>query len=439
MPPNWPPASFSGALEENAAGAPQQPPDDSGVNAHDPLVRLDAVTASPAWAAPSRESNSSRNSKPSSEAIPSRDVPLSRTAAEALVTIGTSSVALSPDAYRAELEQIGRESENLRLLVLQSERGIETQSQRQEIAQSEVAKVEQRLRQHSHEEIRAAYAHASETEMRAFMASEQRDQMLAKLQAFERYDRFLRGAVETLDSATTHAPSFPEVTRAPRIWSRAEPESTPGQYANAADEDDEYETLWMTPTTPIPTIHIASPLPDEVDDADDAATVSVDASTFRGEIGFGPPANDVGFDAVTSSLPEMMRSESSIPLPQPQLPGDQSPWVSRVDADDQTAGADPPASNPSQHVTVMGPRTASLDFRGENRGQWAGAHDVLNRVVQAQEEVAERVAQQIQEVSLQALSQLVLEADYFEHQAARDPQAALAGLQQVRAQLNAAL
>ena len=75
MPPNWPPASFSGALEENAAGAPQQPPDDSGVNAHDPLVRLDAVTASPAWAAPSRESNSSRNSKPSSEAIPSRDVP----------------------------------------------------------------------------------------------------------------------------------------------------------------------------------------------------------------------------------------------------------------------------------------------------------------------------------------------------------------------------
>ena len=149
---------------------------------------------------------------------------------------------LSPDAYRDELEQIGREIENLRLLVLQSEREIETQSQRQEIAQSEVAKVEQRLQQHSHEEIRAAYAHASETEMRAFMASEQRDQMLAKLQAFERYERFLRGAVEALDSATTHAPSFPEVTCAPRIWSRAEPESTPGQYANAADEDDEYET-----------------------------------------------------------------------------------------------------------------------------------------------------------------------------------------------------
>jgi signal transduction histidine kinase len=458
MPPNWPPASFSGAIEEQAAGTPQPPlPADSGVNAHDPLARLDAVTATPTRAAPNREANPGRDAAPNQAANPGRDFEPTHEAEpsrdliptheanpnpvgdKALVTVGSPTVALSPDAYREELEQIDREIENLRLLLLQTEREIATQSQRQELAKSEVAKIERRLQQHTHDEIRAAYAHASETEMRAFMASEQRDQMLAKLQAFERYERFLRGAITALESAPAQPLAFPGVARAPHEWGTGEPHRSSSRYASVAEDDDEYEARWMTPTSPTPAIHLDSLIADEVGDVDEGATVSVTFASLRSEVGVEPPTDDLEYEEYVDSPPDAMRSESSIPLPRPQLPDEQAPWASHAANNEPPEEASDPAPHPSQHVVVMGPQTASLDFRGEHRGQWEGAHAVLNRVVQAQEEVAERVAQQIQEVSLQALSQLALEADYFEHQAKLDPRAALTGLQQVRAQLNAAL
>ncbi len=414
MPPQWPPKSFSGALEDDTTTNPQPSQDDaaSDLETQDPLARLDAVTASPAWKVPPRGH------------------------AQALITTGPPSATLTPDAYRGELEQIGREIESLRLLLLQAEREIETQTQRQEFAQSEVAKVEHRLQQHSHEEIRAAYAHASETEMRAFMASEQRDQMIAKLQAFERYERFLRGAVEALESAASPDSALANDRHISREWRNLARDLTTTRYA---DDIDDYEALWMTPTAPIPVVKIT---PTHTFEPDDAAADENDqadsVAAFPDDRGMKHPSDDeIDIDSLAPT--EIESAQPSVPLPKPQLPDELTSWDTEDATGDDRASETQDAPGASQHVVVMGPRTASLAFRGEERGQWEGAHAVLNRVVQAQEEVAERVARQIQDVSLQALTQLALEAGYFEQQAAQNPRAALEGLQQVRAQLNAAL
>ena len=102
------------------------------------------------------------------------------------------------DACRAEYDRIAGELRELRLLVKQASKDLEQFNHRKVLAAAHVREIEEHLETHSRQEIRTAYLDASESEMRAFMMGEQRDQLRAKLRTYAQYARFLQRAVEML-------------------------------------------------------------------------------------------------------------------------------------------------------------------------------------------------------------------------------------------------
>jgi two-component system, NarL family, sensor histidine kinase DegS len=110
------------------------------------------------------------------------------------------------DLCRIEIEHVLRELDELRVLIKQSSKELEKLNQRKVLTASKVREMEEHLEHHARNEIRTTYLEANEAEMRAFMISEQRDQMEAKLRVFERYAQFLNRALDTLPAlAATQA------------------------------------------------------------------------------------------------------------------------------------------------------------------------------------------------------------------------------------------
>ncbi len=101
-------------------------------------------------------------------------------------------------ACRIEFDRVGHELDELRLLIKQSTREFEKLNQRKVLAASRVREMEQHLEHHSRADIRATYLAATESEMRAFMIGEQREQLQAKFKVFSRYARFLKRAIEAI-------------------------------------------------------------------------------------------------------------------------------------------------------------------------------------------------------------------------------------------------
>lgn len=102
------------------------------------------------------------------------------------------------DACRAEYDRIASEIRELRLLVKQASKDLEQFNHRKVLAAAHVREIEEHLETHARQEIRTAYLDAAESEMRAFMMGEQRDQLRAKLRTYGEYARFLQRAVEML-------------------------------------------------------------------------------------------------------------------------------------------------------------------------------------------------------------------------------------------------
>lgn len=123
------------------------------------------------------------------------------------------------DACKSEYDRVSRELDELRMLVKQSSKELEKLNQRKVLTAATVREIEERMEHHSRQDIRAAYLAASEAEMRAFMITEQREQMETKLRVFERYGAFLSRTIILLSElpapgATPFAP-FEEASRAP--------------------------------------------------------------------------------------------------------------------------------------------------------------------------------------------------------------------------------
>ncbi len=126
-----------------------------------------------------------------------------------------------------ELEQVEREIEELRMLLQQSTQEAEHLLQRKVITSASVREMEERLELFGRQEIRNRYLIAAEAEMRAFMMEEQREQLTAKLTAYERYYHFL---VRTIDLLThlsapqAQLPSGPTLMPTPVVpsgmWTR---------------------------------------------------------------------------------------------------------------------------------------------------------------------------------------------------------------------------
>lgn len=127
------------------------------------------------------------------------------------------------DRCKAEYDRIHGEQRELRLLVKQANKDLEQFNHRKVLAAAKVREIEERLETHSRQEIRTAYLEAAESEMRAFMMGEQRDQMRAKQYTYTQYARFLQRAIVLLEP-----PAFERSTLLPpgaAVWSV--PEAAP--------------------------------------------------------------------------------------------------------------------------------------------------------------------------------------------------------------------
>lgn len=119
-------------------------------------------------------------------------------------------------ACQAEYDRISTEIRELRLLVRQASKDLEQFKHRKVLAAAHVREIEERLETHPRQEIRSAYLEASESEMRAFMMGEQRDQLRSKLRTYGQYARFLQRAITMLQP-----PAFERSTLLPPgapIW-----------------------------------------------------------------------------------------------------------------------------------------------------------------------------------------------------------------------------
>ncbi len=102
------------------------------------------------------------------------------------------------EAARTELEQLGREIDEIKLLIRSANTEWDRAKQRQAQTAARVREMETRLETFARQEIRTTYLASSEADMRVFMMQEQRDRLQDKLKVFERYLRSLQQVLNTL-------------------------------------------------------------------------------------------------------------------------------------------------------------------------------------------------------------------------------------------------
>lgn len=256
----------------------------------------------------------------------------------------------------AESERLAREIAELRLLLAQTTHEAEQLHHRQVIAAASVREMEAHIEQFGRYELRARYLTSAEAEMRAFMMSEQRDQMRAKLATYERYAHFLRrlrDAAQTLHAQPTAAASMPAPSPFPR-----------NAYSDPASAFDEF------------------------------------AYTSPGRS--------------TSQVPERARTTAEM-VGLPTLSG---PF------------------GPEKDTAVLAPGEA--DISAKQRPTTAEIVQ-LYRLIQSQEDVRQRIAQQLHDGPAQMLSNVVLATEVSEKLFMSDPPRALLELHEVRRQVTATL
>lgn len=108
-------------------------------------------------------------------------------------------------ACKEEFDLIGRELDEIRMLIKQSNSELEKLNQRKVLAAAKTREMEEHIETFSRQEIRASYLASTEAEMRAFMMNEQREGFLAKEKLFERYQRYLKRTIDVLSAMPTEA------------------------------------------------------------------------------------------------------------------------------------------------------------------------------------------------------------------------------------------
>jgi two-component system sensor histidine kinase DegS len=111
---------------------------------------------------------------------------------------GLASLDELMEAVRQELEQISRETEEIRLLIRSTNTELDRAKARQTQTAARVREVEARLETFARQEIRTTYLASGEADMRVFMMQEQRDRVQDKLKAYDRYQRSLQLTLNTL-------------------------------------------------------------------------------------------------------------------------------------------------------------------------------------------------------------------------------------------------
>jgi two-component system sensor histidine kinase DegS len=102
------------------------------------------------------------------------------------------------EAARQELDQLGREMDEIKILIRSTSTELDRAKARQTQTAARVREMEARLETFARQEIRTTYLASSEAEMRVFVMQEQRDRVQDKLKAYERYQRSLQLTLNTL-------------------------------------------------------------------------------------------------------------------------------------------------------------------------------------------------------------------------------------------------
>ena len=136
---------------------------------------------------------------------------------------------------RNEYDQIARGLDEIRMLIKQSTAELEKLNQRKVLAGAKTREMEEKIETYSRQEIRASYLASSEAEMRAFMISEQREQLQAKEKAFERYQRFLMRTINVLSSLPQGGGAMGAWTANVPTWGPASSQA-PAQAAPSKDQ-----------------------------------------------------------------------------------------------------------------------------------------------------------------------------------------------------------
>ncbi|MEO7001464.1 MAG: histidine kinase [Ktedonobacterales bacterium] len=294
-----------------------------------------------------------------------------------------------------EYDRMEREVGELTMLVRQTSVEAEQLAQRKTIIAAQVREMDGRIETYSRTEIRDSYRHAAEAEMRAFMIAEQREQLQAKLQAYERYKDHLRRTIDFLrllpaaisaalsaaqsvaQSATTL--TAPAVVTPPRL-------SQPAQQAQPTPRVQPLQTPQQPTGDQPPTVFIET---------------GEDVTTFLGPL---PPA--------PGAAPGPSRPPASTTPSAPNAP----------------TGPSVPA-NPANH-------TQDVSSVSGTRG------DALAQAIHTQEVLRQRLAQRLHDGPAQALANVVLATEMCERLIQTEPEQparALEELGRLKEQVNAAL
>lgn len=302
-----------------------------------------------------------------------------------------------------EYDRLGGELDELYRLLTQCDQEIDRLNHRKTIETANVRQMEEKLELYGRQQISDAYHAATEAQMRAFMMGEERDQLAAKVNAYERYRQFLRQTINVL-----------------RV---APPAATPPPHRPQRWEAHDARNSVRGQMPPLPQLSNMPPLPQ----APQMAPAPSHPQPRRGQQGAPAPAYaGVGGSAATRPAPQRG------PLPRVAAMEPTTRFTGQESALTEMTTYFPAEAYAGQTPVAMTTQT------GETEPSPLAAMTVA-RLIQSQEELRQRVAQHLHDGPTQSLANLVLTAEICERIVQSDPHRALSELGHLKRMVNEAL
>ncbi len=331
------------------------------------------------------------------------------------------------DVSLHEYDRLDDELKNLYLLLKQCDREVAHANHRKTIEGSKVRQMEEKLGNYGRQEISDIYHAANEAEKQALMINEQRELLLAKIAAFERFRQYIRRTVNVLMD-------LPAVSTPLPLDEPLAPPHTP-RFAQTPPPMPQWERAWAPPPN-------AATAPAEPFHPDMYPTTRIDPPPPRQQQAPppAPQANHQPGMGLTTRL-EGTLGDVTMYL-SPDAPGINMP-AERLSPAESAALRPAPDAFQAGQTGQTGQRQQARSATGaESRPYGVStplAAMTVARVIQSEEELRQRVAQRLHDGPTQSLANLVLTAEICERIVREDPQRALSELAHLKRQVNEAL
>jgi NarL family two-component system sensor histidine kinase LiaS len=331
------------------------------------------------------------------------------------------------DTLRTEFEQITVEVKELRLVIQQSTQELNRINQRNVAVFERVQEIDSNLEAYPRETIREAYLAASEAEMKAFMMSEQIDQMRAKLRAYERYEQFLKRTVDILSSLPFPGAAHPAMPQPASLSQPLAPQYVPFAqplHASTAPPTAPLSTPLSGPLAD-PTYEPAAETTAEAVPVYEPAAAAESVPLYDPAPKYEPlPEHEAALERDTEPAYEPVRAEYRSEL---EVATESVPAPTVVEAEPAAEVTVPAAGDYDVsvlHTRRLSPEDALMPARASASGALRQVSTA--RIVEAEEQVRSRTAAVLQERLMQALVNLSLMAEIC-RKAVTDGQATAVG------------